>query len=113
MADPYRRTDSLNANTSGPAASRSWRSALGLPTDFASTRTVETAREGEATSSVTIDHVSAYYRTRMAIRDVSLGIADRKVTAIIGPSGCGKSTLLRTVNRMHEVIPGARVEGSI
>ena len=43
------------------------------------------------------------------MRDVSLTIEPKSVTAIIGPSGCGKSTFLRTLNRMHEVVPGARV----
>ncbi|HEX7474218.1 MAG TPA: phosphate ABC transporter ATP-binding protein PstB, partial [Candidatus Limnocylindrales bacterium] len=48
-----------------------------------------------------------------AVRDVSLAIQPHAVTALIGPSGCGKSTFLRTLNRMHEVIPGARVEGEV
>ena len=106
----------MNANArsaESDAASRPWRSLLGLSTDFAFARAAETARADEATSSVEVEHISAYYGSRMAIRDVSLDIADRKVTAIIGPSGCGKSTLLRTINRMHEVIPGTRVEGRI
>jgi phosphate transport system ATP-binding protein len=50
---------------------------------------------------------------RLAVEGVSLEIAPRSVTAFIGPSGCGKSTFLRTLNRMHEVIAGARVEGSV
>ena len=45
--------------------------------------------------------------------DVALSVQPRSVTAFIGPSGCGKSTVLRTLNRMHEVISGARVEGSV
>jgi phosphate transport system ATP-binding protein len=57
--------------------------------------------------------LSAWYGERQAIADVSLDIAPRHVTAIIGPSGCGKSTLLRCLNRMHEVIRGARAEGSV
>src|SRR6185503_12127253 len=48
-----------------------------------------------------------------AIEDVSMTIEPRSITAFIGPSGCGKSTFLRTLNRMHEVIPGARVDGKI
>jgi phosphate transport system ATP-binding protein len=47
------------------------------------------------------------------VRSVSLDVAEREVTAIIGPSGCGKSTLLRCINRMHETVPGARVEGEV
>jgi phosphate transport system ATP-binding protein len=60
-----------------------------------------------------LDAVNIYYGKFLAVADVSLPIASRSVTAFIGPSGCGKSTVLRTLNRMHEVIPGARVEGSV
>ncbi|HEY2202978.1 MAG TPA: phosphate ABC transporter ATP-binding protein PstB [Pseudonocardia sp.] len=54
-----------------------------------------------------------YYGAFHAVQDVSLTVPPRGVTAFIGPSGCGKSTVLRTLNRMHEVIPGARVQGEI
>ncbi|HEU4361661.1 MAG TPA: phosphate ABC transporter ATP-binding protein PstB [Mycobacterium sp.] len=57
--------------------------------------------------------VNIYYGLFHAVADVSLSVPPRSVTAFIGPSGCGKSTVLRTLNRMHEVIPGARVEGSV
>jgi phosphate transport system ATP-binding protein len=57
--------------------------------------------------------VNAFYGSTHAIEDVSMVIEPKSVTALIGPSGCGKSTFLRTLNRMHEVIPGARVTGSI
>ena len=57
--------------------------------------------------------VNIYYGAFHAVADVSLAIPPRSVTAFIGPSGCGKSTVLRTLNRMHEVIPGARVDGSV
>ena len=57
--------------------------------------------------------VTAYYGGFKAIEDVSLTVQPRSVVALIGPSGCGKSTFLRSVNRMHEVIPGARVEGRL
>ena len=62
---------------------------------------------------ITMDRVSAFYGKFRAIEDLSMVIEERSVTAFIGPSGCGKSTALRTINRMHEVIPGARVEGTI
>jgi len=62
---------------------------------------------------ITLDRVNAYYGKFKAIEDLSLVIEERSITAFIGPSGCGKSTALRTINRMHEVIPGARVEGRI
>ena len=57
--------------------------------------------------------VNIYYGAFKAVEDVNLTINPRSVTAFIGPSGCGKSTVLRTLNRMHEVIPGGRVEGTI
>ncbi|MDR2372893.1 MAG: phosphate ABC transporter ATP-binding protein PstB [Bifidobacteriaceae bacterium] len=62
---------------------------------------------------MSIRDVSCYYGSHLAVADVSLEIPGRAVTAFIGPSGCGKSTLLRAINRMHEVIPGARAEGTI
>ncbi len=66
-----------------------------------------------ATGGVELDGVSAYYRSFRAVREVSLKIRPRAVTALIGPSGCGKSTLLRVINRMHETIPGTRSEGAV
>jgi phosphate transport system ATP-binding protein len=57
--------------------------------------------------------VDIYYGKFLAVSGVNLTIEPRSVTAFIGPSGCGKSTVLRTLNRMHEVIAGARVDGSV
>ncbi|RMH48246.1 MAG: phosphate ABC transporter ATP-binding protein [Alphaproteobacteria bacterium] len=57
--------------------------------------------------------VNVYYGDNHALRDVSVDILDKTVTAFIGPSGCGKSTFLRCLNRMNDTIPTARVEGSI
>jgi phosphate transport system ATP-binding protein len=57
--------------------------------------------------------VTAYYGQFKAIDDITMTIEPRSVTALIGPSGCGKSTFLRSINRMHEVLPGARVEGRL
>jgi phosphate transport system ATP-binding protein len=57
--------------------------------------------------------VDIFYGPFHAVQDVSLTVPPRGVTAFIGPSGCGKSTVLRTLNRMHEVIPGARVVGEV
>ncbi len=59
------------------------------------------------------DNVTAYFGGSAAIRDVSLALRDREVTAVIGPSGCGKSTFLRALNRLHETVPLARVEGRV
>jgi phosphate transport system ATP-binding protein len=57
--------------------------------------------------------LSIYYGEKQAIKNVSLDIADRQVTALMGPSGCGKSTYLRALNRMHDLTPIARVTGSV
>lgn len=62
---------------------------------------------------IVVEHLNAWYGSRLAIQDVSMTIQPNQVTALIGPSGCGKSTFLRTLNRMHELTPGARVEGSV
>ncbi|GAB2624885.1 phosphate ABC transporter ATP-binding protein PstB [Streptomyces capparidis] len=62
---------------------------------------------------IDVSGLSAYYGGTKAIEDISMTVEPRSVTAFIGPSGCGKSTFLRTLNRMHEVIPGARVEGKV
>jgi phosphate transport system ATP-binding protein len=56
---------------------------------------------------------SLWYGARQAVYDVTIQIPSRRVTAIIGPSGCGKSTFLRALNRMHEVTPGTRIQGSL
>ncbi len=62
---------------------------------------------------IDVTDVSIYYGKFKAVDDVTMTIEPKSVTAFIGPSGCGKSTVLRTLNRMHEVIPGGRVEGLI
>ena len=60
-----------------------------------------------------ISNLDFYYGAKQALFNVNLGIAANRVTALIGPSGCGKSTLLRTMNRMHETVRHARLEGEI
>jgi phosphate transport system ATP-binding protein len=57
--------------------------------------------------------VSAWYGNNKAIEDVTIDIEPKQVTALIGPSGCGKSTFIRTLNRMHELIDGTRIEGRV
>ncbi len=63
--------------------------------------------------SIDVSDLDIYYGDFLAVQGVNMTIKARSVTAFIGPSGCGKSTMLRSLNRMHEVIPGARVEGKI
>jgi phosphate transport system ATP-binding protein len=81
-------------------------------------REVRQASEGApsgngSTLGMKIRGLSAYYGSFKAITDASIDIRANRVTALIGPSGCGKSTFIRCLNRMHEVIPGARAEGCV
>ncbi len=62
---------------------------------------------------IDVEGLSFYYGPKRALQDISLKIGTNLVTAFIGPSGCGKSTFLRTLNRMNDVVPGARVEGRV
>jgi len=62
---------------------------------------------------IDVKDLNVYYGSFKAVEDVTMTIEPRSVTAFIGPSGCGKSTLLRTFNRLHEVVPGGHVEGSV
>jgi phosphate transport system ATP-binding protein len=80
----------------------------------------EVRQRGEGASSsddltlgMKIQDLSAFYGSFKALTDVSIDVQANKVTALIGPSGCGKSTFIRCLNRMHEVIPGARAEGYV
>jgi phosphate transport system ATP-binding protein len=70
-------------------------------------------RPGPAEVVFRLDDVHVYYGSFLALRGVSLEINRNEITAFIGPSGCGKSTLIRCLNRMNDLIPGARVEGGI
>jgi len=58
-------------------------------------------------------NLNAYFGAVQALKEINISIERKKVTAIIGPSGCGKSTFIRCINRMHEVVPGARVSGKV
>ena len=69
--------------------------------------------EGREVAQIRISRVNFFYGQKQALFDVSLDIPARLVTAFIGPSGCGKSTLLRTLNRLNDAIPGARLQGRI
>ncbi|NMC69417.1 MAG: phosphate ABC transporter ATP-binding protein [Myxococcales bacterium] len=86
-----------------PTASAAGRSAALAPDD-AATRPAE---------KMTARDLRAWFGASEALRGITLPVLERRVTAIIGPSGCGKSTFVRCLNRMHEVVPGARVSGSV
>jgi len=75
----------------------------------------ETKKVQESTQKykVRIEKVNGWYGAKRAIKDVTLNVKEKAVTAFIGPSGCGKTTLLRCLNRMHEMTPGARADGRV
>jgi phosphate transport system ATP-binding protein len=76
--------------------------------------TAEARRRSDAAGPVIdVKNLNFYYGTKKALDGITLGIAPNLVTAFIGPSGCGKSTFLRTLNRMNDIIPGTRVEGTV
>jgi len=75
---------------------------------------VSGARPGvERQTKVEVRDFNFFYGSNQALHAINLEIPEKQVTAFIGPSGCGKSTFLRSINRMNDIIPGARVEGSI
>jgi len=81
-------------------------------TDLKDIAVAEATAQG-GTPKMTARNVSVFYGDKMAIDDVSIDVSTENVTAFIGPSGCGKSTFLRTLNRMNDTIPSARVTGKI
>lgn len=64
-------------------------------------------------TKISIKSLNGWFGEKQVLKDIDMDIEENSITAIIGPSGCGKTTLIRCINRMHEVIPGARVEGSV
>jgi len=94
--------------TEGDISERS-RSDQPAPTDEQGTAAESTAPPGV----IVTEDMSVYYGKFRAVADVSLSFATNEISALIGPSGCGKSTVLRSLNRMNDLVPGARVEGSV
>jgi phosphate transport system ATP-binding protein len=68
---------------------------------------------GSAGTKLKVESLSFFYGKTRALKDISFEIPERRITAIIGPSGCGKTTLLRVFNRMYDLVPGARAEGTV
>jgi phosphate transport system ATP-binding protein len=79
----------------------------------AASRTRSRAAPDEAVAKMQATELHAWFGETEALKGVTLPLLERRVTAIIGPSGCGKSTFVRCLNRMHEVVPGARVSGRV
>src|SRR5271163_3468612 len=74
---------------------------------------VDPAFAGAGSAKLSATSLNFYYGAFQALRDISMQVYDKRVTAFIGPSGCGKSTFLRTLNRMNETVRHSRVEGDI
>ena len=64
-------------------------------------------------SMITAQNLNLWYGDFKALKDISLDVGEREITALIGPSGCGKSTFLKTLNRMNDLVPGVRIEGDV
>ena len=84
---------------------------LPKPAALQDTRPSDVAFSGAAVFDT--KNISIYYGSFRAVTNVSLTIHENEITAFIGPSGCGKTTVLRTLNRLNDLIPGARVEGEV
>ena len=103
-------TEKRNTQASSTGAKDELAQAAARPAAHAASRAA--ASESDA-GRLVLENVSARYGAFRAVKDVTLAVRPKSVTALIGPSGCGKSTLIRTINRMHETLPGATVSGSI
>ncbi|MDE2860047.1 MAG: phosphate ABC transporter ATP-binding protein PstB [Chloroflexota bacterium] len=86
---------------------------LNLPQTTTAEAAVEPARDATPESVIDVRELQAYYGENRALKDISLSLYSRRVSAIIGPSGCGKSTLVRCLNRMHEMSSGGHVKGEV
>ena len=62
---------------------------------------------------ISVENLCLWYGAHQALRDISVEIPEKSITALIGPSGCGKSTFLKTLNRMNDLIPGVKITGSV
>ena len=89
------------------------RAAVSVNIPPAATAPVNRDSQAALTMRMTVSKDNFFYGSKQALFDINMSVATSKVTALIGPSGCGKSTLLRTLNRMHEIDRGARLEGEI
>ncbi len=88
---------------------------MSTPTQIIAPKFEITSRAAPAQreTKIAVEVLNFYYGRAQALHDITLSIPERMVMAFIGPSGCGKTTFLRTLNRMNDVIPGTRVEGSV
>src|SRR3984957_14327749 len=105
--------DTLADFQSVPESATRQNVALPAPAAIAESERAAQPSAGTGTPIFDVDGVSIYYGSFRAVTNVSLTIYEHQITAFIGPSGCGKTTVLRTLNRMNDLIAGARVEGDV
>ncbi len=88
---------------------------MSTPTPLLTPKFAVASRVGlsDRPTKIAVDNLNFYYGRTQALQNISLNIPEQAVMAFIGPSGCGKTTFLRTLNRMNDVVPGTRVEGSV
>ena len=108
-----RESDDMNATTAETTSSEKSMTSNGLGEVAAASAASRTRSEVPVGSGLEARNVHAWFGNRNAIADMSLDFPTGTVTALIGPSGCGKSTFLRTLNRMHEFVPGAAMAGEV
>jgi phosphate transport system ATP-binding protein len=114
--DPFADRASTDGHASLPTAGDLdgvARASTSLEADLLAETAPATAAPATKDDKLTMSGVDIYYGERKAVRDVELRIPPNAITAFIGPSGCGKSTVLRCFNRMNDLIPGARVTGTV
>jgi len=103
----------MDTETGGAPRRMTQRTANRGETEMTEPQATRDAGPVGASNRLEVSDLNIYYGDFRAVAGVSMDIEARSITALIGPSGCGKSTFLRSLNRMHEVIDGARVEGSV
>ena len=113
MSESTASRESTTSDDVDPAAASPVPATTGAPAPASSTATAAPAVEGRKAKTINVSNVNLYYGDFLAVEGVGMEIQPNKVTALIGSSGCGKTTFLRSINRMHELTPGARVEGEI
>jgi phosphate transport system ATP-binding protein len=111
--DATGKTDAPNVQGADPPVTTTPLQPVQPPSDRSTEKRPRSDGDGHVGHSVSMKDVDAYYGQQHSLKNINLNFPPNEVTALIGPSGSGKSTVVRVINRMHEEIPGARVEGKV